>query len=44
MQMVTDGSVLPGLQVCATEFWLKVKKTAKQKRTNKRLDIGRLLS
>jgi hypothetical protein len=40
MQIVTDGSVLPALQVCATEFWLRVKRKATQEKSSTRLDMG----
>src|SRR4029077_7066633 len=43
MQIVTDGSAFPGLQVCATNFWLKAKGRQNRKRS-KRVNIGSLES
>jgi hypothetical protein len=40
MQMVTEGSMLPAVQVCATESPPKLKRIARTEKTNKRLDIG----
>jgi hypothetical protein len=40
MQIVTEGSVVPGVQVWATAFWLRIKSNAKHGRTNERVDMG----